>query len=121
VGGGTIIEEAPPERAYPLKRLEYMNLCQGEQATGDERWRDVCIGVSAASLLGLIAILATVDLNKIGGFSLVMCFLEALTFVASLLGVLFFHKRAGKAKTTSSCAYVHRTISEFFEKTNSTH
>ncbi len=97
-----------------------MNLCEGEQATGAERRRDISIAVGSTSIAALISILASVGLNNLVGFPLLACCLFGVAAVVSLILGFVFRGQARKAKTTSSYVYVHGVISEFFEKREST-
>lgn len=55
-----LVGSRPNEMGFPLREEEFHVLCEGEVSTARSS-RDVCIGVCATALAGLIGVLSTVD------------------------------------------------------------
>lgn len=120
VGGGLVVPTQPEEVGYPLRREIFDLLCEGESARKDERARDVCISISATSLLSLCTLLVTVDWESMQPFKNWLGFLLVILLVAVFLATTglsyFFHRRVGQHPESSGYARVKQKITDWFEQ-----
>ncbi len=63
-GGGTVVTPRPSEQAYPLRREEFLTLCDGEAANTAQQWRNFCLAWLFSAVIGLAGLWGSVDLGQ---------------------------------------------------------
>lgn len=118
VGRGLVVLAQPEEVAYPLRREEFDMLCEGEGCTRDERWRDVLIAVAVTALVGLCALVLTVDWGQAlvswKWVALVVVLVQAVLFVSGAVISIFLHLRVRRQAASSGYARVKSKIGRYF-------
>ncbi len=118
VGGGVVVSAQPEEVAYPLRREEFDMLCEGEGCTRDERWRDVLIAVAATALVGLCALVLTVDWRQAivswKWVAFIIVLVQAVLFVSGTVISIFLHLRVRRQAASSGYARVKSKIDRYF-------
>jgi hypothetical protein len=114
--GTTIVEPLPAERAYPLKKPDYLTLCDGESSR-ERAGRDFHAGLFVSSIVGIAGLLSCVDWLIVFSqkkWMLLGCFLALVIIgAASACGCGLHWNRMRREDTAYS--RLRKTISEFFE------
>jgi len=98
--GSTVVTELPAERGFPLRQSDFLTLCDG--SAGSERaGRDLCIGVFAGAITGIIGLISSVDIpaaltKKPVFWSFVVLLVMA---AGSLAGIIVYWTRMAKENT----------------------
>ena len=105
VGGGTVVYTQPLQVGYTLRREEFELLCEGEIDAEDKRWRDVCLGIAVAVLMGFLSVVVAVDWQQDASRKswrvwIVTVILGAGTLAA--FGLFFYLLNRLKGRTKSS-------------------
>ena len=114
--GTTVVVPLPAERAYPLKKPDYLTLCDGD--IGKERaGRDFHFGLFVSAVVGIVGLLSCVDWETVFAqkkWMSLVCFLALLIIgAASACGCVLHWNRMSRENTTYT--RLTKAISEFFE------
>jgi len=104
VGGGLTVQPLPDEAGVPLRRDDFLTLCEGEIPEGRAN-RDVCIGIACTAVVGILGVLAAVDWDTIlkwGHFKIM--------FLLVLLMVLFIAASGSAVGAMIHASRVKRTL-----------
>src|SRR5580658_3898981 len=63
-GGGLVVRSQPDEIGVPLRKDDFLTLCEGETSQARSS-RDVCIGVCGTAFVGLVGVLAAIDVDTV--------------------------------------------------------
>jgi hypothetical protein len=108
----------PEEIAYPIRREEFVTLREGERDSNDQRWRDVCIGISSTAFPALIGFIAEIDWKFAIASRKWMLFAFAVLFMAIFLSALtiacYLHAMVIQHKTDSAYSRLRQRIDDWF-------
>jgi hypothetical protein len=63
-GGSLIVQPLPAEAAFPLRKDDFLTLCEGDISEARSN-RDVCAGISCTAVVGFFGVLAAIDWDTI--------------------------------------------------------
>lgn len=103
--GSTVVKARPDEPAYPLTKDKYDLLQHGDVAE-DRQTRDVCLGIFAGSLIGVV----TSQMNLTWRM-----FVLGIICISSLSLAVFFTVKIRSRKSDSGCARIRAEIDSHFK------
>lgn len=112
----TIVMPLPADRAYPLRRLDFLRLCDG--ASGDETaGKHLCIGAFITALIGMVGLLSCVDWPTVfvrQRWPMLLSFAVLMIFAAASAYGWIVHSIRLRRENTPYTRVKH-VILEFFE------
>ena len=116
--GSLLVGSRPDEMCFPLREEEFHVLREGEISTARSS-RDVCIGVCATAIAGLIGVVSTVDWETAwkpehrGWFLFWLAALWVLVS-GSAVGVWIHHSRLRRAREDSPYSRLTKRVTDWF-------
>jgi hypothetical protein len=119
-GGNLVAYPRPDEVVVPLRRDEFDTLCEGG-ASEEKASRDLCIGVGATALVGLVGVLATTDWNTTWKpdrrwWFLIPLLVFSVTTVGSIVGVWIYQLRLNRIISNSPFSRVRAKLVGLFNE-----
>ncbi len=114
-----VVVPLPEEVAYPIRRVEFDILCEGERASIELRIRDLSIHFSMAALFALVALIVGIH----GDFAiasrnwLVFAFAVLISsiFLAGLATAYIVNRIAVRHKNGSAYSHLKEKIEDWFK------
>ncbi len=114
-----VVVHLPKEIAYPLQRVEFDILCEGERVSIELRMRDLSVEISVAALFALVGLIVVIH----GDFAIasrnwvVLAFgvLTLSILLAGLATAYIVNKIAVRHKNGSAYSHLKEKIEDWFK------
>jgi len=114
--GTTIVMPPPAEPAYPLKKPDFLTLCDGTIGT-ERAGRDLHSGLFVSAVVGIVGLLSCVDWLTVlpqRKWTVLVCFLALVAICAVSAWGCIYHWRQMRKENTPYTR-LKQTISDFFQ------
>lgn len=123
-GSGIFVRSQPDEIGVPLRKDDFLTLCEGETSQARSS-RDMCIGVCGTAFVGFLGVLAAIDWDTVlkwGHLKLIIViFLIVVLLIAtsgSAVAAYIHNKKVKNASLDSPYSRLRARLQEAYDALN---